>query len=189
VIQGPDVTNDDSLKRLATEPAATRELAHTLLPAAYARLRAIAADQRRRMPIDTLNTTALVNEAFLRIDSSKSNMDREQYFLLFATVVRNTLVDYIRARRAQKRDAPMVHLDAIGPIAFEARDIDRLLTIDAALTAMREHHPRLVQVVELRYFAGFENLEIAQILGVTERTIGRDWLHARARLAEVLDVD
>jgi DNA-directed RNA polymerase specialized sigma24 family protein len=63
------------------------------------------------------------------------------------------------------------------------------LTIDAALTAMREHHPRLVQVVELRYFAGFENLEIAQILGVTERTIGRDWLHARARLAEVLDVD
>lgn len=189
MIQGPDVTNDDSLKRLATEPAATLELAHTLLPAAYARLRAIAADQRRRMPIDTLNTTALVNEAFLRIDSSKSNMDREQYFLLFATVVRNTLVDYIRARRAQKRDAPMVHLDAIEPIAFEARDIDRLLTIDAALTAMREHHPRLVQVVELRYFAGFENLEIAQILGVTERTIGRDWLHARARLAEVLDVD
>jgi len=162
-------------------------LKHTLLPAAYARLRAIAAGQRRRMPVGTLNTTALVNEAFLRIPSAHTSMDRERYFALFASVVRNTLIDHVRARRAQKRAAPIVTLTDDTPIAFEARDVDRLLAIDAALTAMHASHARLVQVVEMRFFAGFENQEIADLLGVTEKTVRRDWLQARALLSEVLD--
>ena len=65
--------------------------------------------------------------------------------------------------------------------------MDRLLAIDAALTRMRDEHARLVQVVEMRFFAGFENQEIAELLGVTEKTVRRDWLQARALLAEVLD--
>lgn len=171
----------------AADPAG--ELNQSLLPAAYARLRAIAAGQRRRMPVGTLNTTALVNEAFLRIASSHAHADRERYFALFASVVRNTLIDHIRFRHAQKRDAPMVSLGDEAPIAFEARDMDRLLAIDAALTSMRDRHARLVRVVEMRFFAGFENLEIAELLGVTEKTVRRDWLQARALLAEVLDDD
>ncbi len=167
----------------------TADLKQSLLPAAYARLRAIAARQRRRMPVATLNTTALVNEAFLRIPSAHGNKDREHYFALFAGVVRNTLIDYIRARSAQKRDAAIVTLADDSPIAFEARDMDRLLAIDAALTAMRTRHSRLVRVVEMRFFAGFENQEIADLLGVTEKTIRRDWLQARALLSEVLDDD
>ena len=162
-------------------------LTRTLLPAAYARLRAIAAGQRRRMPVATLNTTALVNEAFLRIASTETGSDRERYFALFARVVRNTLIDHIRARRTQKRDAPIVSLLENDPIAFEERDMDRLLAIDAALTRMRAEHTRLVQVVEMRFFAGFENQEIAELLGLTEKTVRRDWLQARALLAEVLD--
>ncbi len=167
----------------------TAALEQSLLPAAYARLRAIAAGQRRRMPVATLNTTALVNEAFLRLPSTHGSKDREHYFALFAVVVRNTLIDYIRARSAQKRDAPLVTLADDSPIVFEARDMDRLLAIDAALSAMRTRHARLVQVVEMRFFAGFENQEIADLLGVTEKTIRRDWLQARALLSEVLDDD
>lgn len=181
------MSRGDSGDPETSSAAVTSELAATLLPAAYARLRAIAAGQRRRLPVDTLNTTALVNEAFLRLTPEKSPINREHYFALFATVVRHALIDHIRARRSQKRDVSVVSLGDAQPLAFEARDMDRLLAIDTALTEMRAHHHRLVQVVEMRFFAGFENQEIADFLGVTEKTVRRDWLQARALLAEVLD--
>lgn len=181
------MSNDNQGDVQTSNAGAAGELERTLLPAAYARLRAIAAGQRRHMPVATLNTTALVNEAFLRIASNHASGDRERYFALFARVVRNTLIDHIRSRRALKRDAPMVSLAEDDPIAFEERDMDRLLAIDAALTTMRTEQVRLVQVVEMRFFAGFENQEIADLLGVTEKTVRRDWLQARALLADVLD--
>ena len=165
------------------------DLTASLLPAAYARLRAIAAGQRRRLQVDTLNTTALVNEAFLRLSSSVSQLGRERYFALFASAVRNALIDHIRKQRAQKRDVAMDSLSENPGIEFEARDIDRLLSIDTALSAMRPGHERMVKVVEMRFFAGFDNFEIAGLLGVTEKTVRRDWLQARAILAEVLDDD
>lgn len=181
--------HDDHCDELTSPTEPSGDLERTLLPAAYARLRAIAAGQRRRMPVGTLNTTALVNEAFLRIAPDNANADRERYFALFARVVRNTLIDHIRSRRTQKREAVLASLPEDDSIAFEQRDMDRLLAIDAALTSMRTQHARLVQVVEMRFFAGFENQEIAELLGVTEKTVRRDWLQARALLAEVLDDD
>ncbi len=181
------MSHDKQGNVLASEAEPQDDLAQTLLPAAYARLRAIAAGQRRRMPVETLNTTALVNEAFLRIAPAHGSGDREHYFALFARVVRNTLIDHIRSRLVLKRDVSMVSLAEDDPLAFEERDMDRLLAIDAALTAMRATHARLVQVVEMRFFAGFENQEIAELLGLTEKTVRRDWLQARALLAEVLD--
>lgn len=183
------MSHDKQSNALTSEADLHDDLAQTLLPAAYARLRAIAAGQRRRMPVETLNTTALVNEAFLRIASAYGSGDRERYFALFARVVRNTLIDHIRSRRVQKRDVSIVSLAEDDPLALEERDMDRLLAIDAALTAMRAKHARLVQVVEMRFFAGFENQEIAELLGLTEKTVRRDWLQARALLAEVLDDD
>ncbi|MEO8460851.1 MAG: ECF-type sigma factor [Dokdonella sp.] len=183
------MSHDHQGDALIFEADPAGDLEQTLLPAAYARLRAIAAGQRRRMPVGTLNTTALVNEAFLRIASTHASADRERYFALFARVVRHTLIDHIRSRRAQKRETPLPSLAEDDPIAFQERDMDRLLAIDAALTRMRAEHARLVQVVEMRFFAGFENQEIAELLGVTEKTVRRDWLQARALLAEVLDDD
>ena len=183
------MSHDNQCDAPTSEADPASDLAQTLLPAAYARLRAIAAGQRRHLPVATLNTTALVNEAFLRIAPSPASADRERYFALFARVVRNTLIDHIRSRRTQKRDAPIVSLAEGDQIAFEERDMERLLAIDSALTTMRTQHARLVQVVEMRFFAGFENQEIAELLGVTEKTIRRDWLQARALLAEVLDDD
>jgi RNA polymerase sigma factor (TIGR02999 family) len=164
-------------------------ITQSFLPAAYARLRAIAAGQRRSIAVATLNTTALVNEGFLRMASATPGMDREHYFALFATVVRGALIDHIRARRAQKRDGLEVSLVEAAQAEFADRDMDRLLAIDTALNTMRGQHARLVQVVEMRFFAGFENQEIADLLGVTEKTVRRDWLQARALLAEVLDDD
>lgn len=182
---------DDQGGAVTGGEGSVEELEQSLLPAAYARLRAIAAGQRRRMPVATLNTTALVNEAFLRIAPTPISTDRERYFALFARVVRNTLIDHVRGLRAQKRDAPLASVDVNGEeaIAFEARDIDRLLAVDTALNQMRARHERLVRVVEMRFFAGFENEEIAEVLGVAEKTVRRDWLQARALLAEVLDDD
>ena len=181
------MSHDNEGDVLTSEADPASDLEQTLLPAAYARLRAIAAGQRRRMPVATLNTTALVNEAFLRIASTHASGDRERYFALFARVVRNTLIDHIRSRRTQKRDAPIVSVADDDSIAFEERDMDRLLAIDSALTTMRSQHTRLVQVVEMRFFAGFENKEIAELLGLTEKTVRRDWLQARALLSGVLD--
>ena len=103
-----------------------------LLPAAYARLRAIAAGQRRRLPVNTLNTTALVNEAFLRAAGTRPAADREHYFARFAQIVRSALIDHIRARQAQKRAAPLAALSEADGIEIETGDYDRLLAIDNA---------------------------------------------------------
>lgn len=189
MFQGNGLSHDDQREVPESTTVPDAELERTLLPAAYARLRAIAAGQRRRIPVATLNTTALVNESFLRIAPTQAGTDREHYFALFARVVRNTLIDHIRSRRAQKRDVPLVSLSDAESIFFEERDMDRLLAIDHALSGMRAQHARLVQVVEMRFFAGFENQEIAELLGVTEKTVRRDWLQARALLSEVLDDD
>jgi len=161
-----------------------------LLPAAYARLRAIAAGQRRRLPVETLQTTALVNEAWLRLaDAQRAGTERAQFFGLFAHVVRNVLIDHVRARRAQKRDAPLATLDGLELPDPSAPELERLLQIDEALSRLSQAHQRLVQVVEMRFFAGYDNHEIADILGVNEKTVRRDWLMARALLAKILDAD
>lgn len=168
------------------------EASEVLLPAAYARLRAIAAGQRRRLPVDTLQTTALVNEAWLRLATKPADPgERERFFGLFGTVVRNVLVDHVRARQAQKRHGPheVVGLDAgLNELQdASAPAFEQLLAIDTALQQMAAQHERLVRVVELRFFAGYENQEIAEIFGVNEKTVRRDWLMARALLAELLD--
>ncbi len=172
------------------------ELHDALRPAAYARLRAIAASARRRLHSETLNTTALVSEAYLRIaesqlraGTSSAPVDRAAFFSLFASVVRHTLIDQLRSRSADKRRGEHTTLSNAPPLSFDPAETQRLLAVDAALQDLAEHHPRLVQVVEMRFFAGYDNHEIASLLGVNEKTVRRDWLQARALLAEALDDD
>lgn len=175
---------------------ASTDLHEALRPAAYARLRAIAAGARRRLPSETLNTTALVSEAYLRIAESQlrggeqtAALDRAGFFALFASVVRNTLIDQLRARSADKRQGQHTTLSRALPLAFDVAEAQRLLAVDTALQSLAQQHPRLVQVVEMRFFAGYDNHEIAALLGVNEKTVRRDWLQARALLAEALDDD
>lgn len=175
------------------DPKSSIDSQTALLPAAYARLRAIAAGQRRRLPVDTLQTTALVNEAWLRLGRQRGDPgERERFFGLFGAVVRHVLVDHVRGRQAQKREGQRQRLALDAALDSELPDaaapaLDQLLAIDAALKRMADRHERLVRVVELRFFAGYENQEIAEIFGVNEKTVRRDWLLARAMLAELLD--
>lgn len=134
---------------------------------------------------ETLSTTALVHEAYLRFAQSGSRfVDRKHFFATAARAMRQILVDYLRAQRAQKRGAGAVHEDLDG--AHELADgqafgVD-LLILDAALTELEKCMPRAAQVVQLRFFAGLDDREIGQIVGVEESTVRRDWLKARGWL-------
>lgn len=167
------------------EPAALDRLVHL----AYEDLRRVARGQLRRLrPGDTLDTTALVHEAYLRlVDQTRVQWrDRGHFLAVSATAMRQILIDYARTRTRQKRgggEAP-APLDEMSVGA--ADEAHQLLEIDLALQRLAEEEPRLVRVVECRYFAGYSEQETAEALGVSLRTAQRDWLRARAWLRAAL---
>lgn len=153
-------------------------------PDAYAHLRRIARGHlRRHRPGATLNTTAVVHEAYLKLagDPERYN-DQEHFFAVASTAMRQLLVDHARRRLADKRGGGAVHvaLDE-ATIADEAGGID-VLEIDGALRALAAHDPVLERVVECRFFAGLSVEETARALGRSARSIERDWARARAYL-------
>jgi RNA polymerase sigma factor (TIGR02999 family) len=156
-----------------------------LMGMVYPELRKLAAVyMARERPNHTLQPTALVNEAYLRLidrpDISWKN--RSHFFAVAAQAMRHILVDKARARRAGKRGGPrqQVTLDDVAAIA-EAPSID-LLALDEALTRLAALDPRQSRLVELRFFGGLSLEEAAQIVGVSDRTAKRDWKMARAWL-------
>ena len=156
-----------------------------LLPLVYGRLTVLAKSARRSVDQhSTLNTTALVNEAYLRLRTVPrlDIDDRNRFFALCAQLMRRILVDHARKRSAAKRQA-------IEDPALEVpRDgIETLLGIDAAIETLRSRHPRLVELIECRFFAGYTQDETAQVLGLSDRTIRRDWLKAKALLIAELE--
>lgn len=157
-----------------------------LFEAVYAELRRMAAGQlRHERPDHTLQPSALVNEAYLRLlGAAEVGWDnRAHFFKTAAGVMRNILVDHARAKRAHKRDGRLqrVELDW-EPAAFADNDIERVIAVDDALRKLAEWDARQAKVVELRYFAGFDVVETAEILGVSEKTVKRDWSMAKAWL-------
>lgn len=160
-----------------------------LLPLVYEELRRIAHRQlRRERPGHTLNTTALVHEAYLRlVDQTRARwVDRAHFFAVAAGVMRRILVDYARRFRAAKRggDAQRVDLDA-AELSLDQRS-EVLIGLDEALGRLAELNPRLSQVVEYRFFGGMTEEETAEALGVTDRTVRRDWMKAKAWLSREL---
>ncbi len=138
----------------------------------------------------TLQPTALVHEAFLRlVDQRAASFDsRRHFFAVAATIMRRILVDHARRAQADKRDHRLVvplqdFMDAAAP-----EPTHEVLEIDEALNQLAALDPRQAQVVELRYFAGLSVAETATVLGVSERTVKRDWAVARAFLHRKLDV-
>jgi RNA polymerase sigma factor (TIGR02999 family) len=137
----------------------------------------------------TLQPTALVHEAYLRVYGGKipELIDQKQILYVLARAMRHALVDYARHRSADKRAAPE-HLDSIGPVLDnDYRLMADLLTINEALSELREISKRQVQVVELRYFAGMTEEETAQVQNVSRETVKLDWRFARAWLKQRLD--
>jgi RNA polymerase sigma factor (TIGR02999 family) len=174
----------DLLARAKHGDAAAAERAIMLL---HSELHAIAAGyMRRERSSHTLQPTALVNEAFLRLPSGLETVrDRHHFFALAAQAMRHVLVDHARRRRANKRGghAVRVTLSAVG--GAESIDID-VLALDDSLTALAAIDERAARVVELRFFCGYTDKEVAEALGLGVATVRRDWEFARAWLRKRL---
>ncbi|MBD3162679.1 MAG: sigma-70 family RNA polymerase sigma factor [Candidatus Eisenbacteria bacterium] len=139
-------------------------------------------------PGDTLHTTALVNEVYLKLfDQSRLDIrDRSHFFALASRVMRQILVDHFRSRHAEKRGAGVPHMDLeAAEIPIEARGT-AILELDAALRKLARIDERLSRVVDYRFFGGMTEAEIGEILGVTDRTVRNDWVKARAWLRREL---
>lgn len=161
-----------------------------LLPLVHADLRRLARAQRRQLePGETLSTTALVNEAYLKLRRADypGLANRAHFFSLVARAMRQILIDHARTRLAEARRMQHVQRELDEKPIEDARELARLLEVDSALDELEKVQPRLAQVVLYRYFAGYSATETAELLDVTERTINRDWQKARAFLSIALD--
>ncbi len=142
----------------------------------------------RERPGQTLQTSALVNEAYLRlIDASHVDwQDRAHFFAVAARIMRQVLIQYARARHASKRGADAVKVEfSEASLPSPERDAD-LIALDDALNVLAETDAREAKVVEMRFFGGLSEAETAHVLGVSDRTVRRDWDHARAWLLREL---
>jgi RNA polymerase sigma factor (TIGR02999 family) len=161
-----------------------------VFPLIYEELRQVAHRHlRRERPGHTLGTTALVHEAYIRmVDLTRVEwQDRVHFLSMAARAMRRILVDHARAHCAERRGR------GVSPVALDEElvaadaEADELAALDDALARLNAYSPRLVQVVEYRFFAGMTEEEAATALGVTPRTIRRDWVKARGLLRHALD--
>jgi RNA polymerase sigma factor (TIGR02999 family) len=169
----------------AGEAGASSQLVERLYP----ELRRIARRQLGRWrPGGTLGTGTLVHEAYLKlIDQTQVDwQDRSHFFAITAHAMRQVLVEYARRRKAEKGGSgrDRVGIDA-REIAIQ-RQADRLLAVDGLLERLGEVEPRLLQVVECRFFAGFSEAETAEALRVSSRAVEQDWLRAKAWLRQAI---
>jgi RNA polymerase sigma factor (TIGR02999 family) len=162
-----------------------------LTPIVYAELHRIA---RRSMADERdghlLQPTALVNEAFIRLlgDAPTEWSSRAHFFGFAARLMRQILIDFARAQMAEKRGnrSPHLGLSSAGELHDSQSDPVDLIDLDRVLHELAQLDPRQSQIVELRYFGGLENAEIAAVLGISEPTVGRAWRIARAWLFDRL---
>jgi RNA polymerase sigma factor (TIGR02999 family) len=164
-------------------PGAESPETHAVFQLAYDQIRRLARHVRRERPSDTLSTTALVNEAFIKVcDHFGSGADAEHIKAVTVRAMRHILVDHVRRRSAEKRGGGQaaVTLDDLIDEG-QSHGLD-LVAVDAALRGLETISPRLATVVEMHVFAGFDMQEIATQLGIAERTAFRDWRKARAYL-------
>jgi RNA polymerase sigma factor (TIGR02999 family) len=175
---------DDLLR--ASHPDALEQL----MPLVYEELKRLA---HRHLAADgaiTLSTTELVHETFLKLRGASTDWDsRAHFFGAASRAMRQLLVDFARRRNAVRRggDIEIVSLGE-GDTAIEV-ELDEILAVDSALEQLELVDPRLRVIVDLRFFAGLSETEIARMLDVSTRTIEREWLKARLVLLEALRED
>jgi len=139
-----------------------------------------------------LNTTALVHESFLRLSGRVEALhfdSRGHFYAYAARVMRSVIVDLVREHAADRRGggAALLTLDTVVANGLASPEDAEALRVNEALNALATVEPRLAQVVEMRYFAGMTDAEIADVLGLTDRTVRRDWDKARLLLRSMLD--
>ena len=180
------MTNGDVTRLLEAVGTGDRTAFDRLYRAVYEELRRMAeANMRRERPGHTLQPTALVNEAYLRLAPDSSNWeDRRHFFGAAAEAMRRILVDHARQRRADKRggEYERVTLTESGLNVATTDDGLDVLQMDAALDELRAESTRLADLVTLRFFAGLSIEDTAQALAISPATAKRDWAFARAWL-------
>lgn len=175
---------------LAEASGGNVEALNRLVPLVYGELRKIAhAQLRRERAGHTLNTTALVHEAYVKlVDQDRVEWrDRAHFYGVAAQAMRRILVNYAEARRAQKRGggAEKVALDE-SLIALDDTELDELLALDQALDRLKGFNPRGAQVVEYRFFGGLQHQEVAEVMDVSTATVRRAWTAAKSWLRREL---
>ena len=163
--------------------------AEKLLPLVYDELRKLAAARlAQEKPGQNLQATALVHEAYLRlVDAERVPWeDRARFLALAATAMRRIVIDNARRRATEKRGGGRARLDLEAVQLPAEESAEALLALNDALQRLEALNARLARVVECRFFAGMSDAEAAAALGVTERTVRRDWVKARGWLATVM---
>lgn len=161
-----------------------------LVALVYDDLRAIA---HRRLPSqrsgETLATTALVNEVFLRLVGYAGGHweSRAQFFAFASRAMRHILVDHARRAQAEKRGGAVVRVALDDEAVADPDGARDVLGVDEAVERLAGRHPRMARVVELRFFGGLSVTETAEVLGTSARTVEREWTRAKAYLLELLD--
>lgn len=180
----PDVT-----RLLVAWQGGDQEAFARLIPLVYHELRALAhARMRGQAPGPTLQTTALVHEAYLRLVDERRVpwQNRAHFFAVCAKAMRCILVDAARARHAQKRGGQVAMVPFDEARVWPPEPPGQVLALDEALTELSKEDPRKARVVELRYFGGLTVEETADALGVSAETVARDWKLAKLRLVRAL---
>ncbi len=172
------------------DPDDSRRGASSLSPTVYAELRGLAAAYlRAERPGHTLQATALVHEAYLKLMNQPgfSSRDRTRTIAMAAHAIRRILVDHARTRGRRKRGGERGRIPLVESVAFTSAPGLDLLDLDAALERLAGQSPQRAEIVEMRFFAGMTAEEMARVLGVSSRTVERDWRYARAWLYRELN--
>ena len=162
-----------------------RDALERLIPIVYEDLRRVAARyMRSEGPGHTLQTTALVHEAFIRLTKEQDRTweNRAHFFAVAAQIMRNLLVDHARAATRVKRGGGAAPLSLDEAPALTSAEPEVMLALDEALRRLAEIDPRASRIVELRYFVGLSNEEVAGVMGTSSKTVTRDWQTAKAWL-------
>ncbi|HEV3202525.1 MAG TPA: sigma-70 family RNA polymerase sigma factor [Bryobacteraceae bacterium] len=172
-------------KLLAEVQSGDRRAESQLAVLVYGELHRMAARYMRREQADnSLQATILVHEAYLRLVNQEDQtwQNRAHFFATAARLMRQILIDHARNRNAAKRGGPHVDLRLDDLIVVSDDRLEQVIAIDEALTRLAERDARLARIVEMRFFAGLTEEEIAEVLGVSPRTVKRDWRVAKAWL-------
>jgi RNA polymerase sigma factor (TIGR02999 family) len=179
----------DHVTRILREFDERDNAADQLLPLVYDHLQAIAHRRLRQERVGhTLQATALVHEAFIKLVGDKQStwQDRGHFFRVAAEAMRRILIDHARKKKSQKRGGgrPVVPLSVID--LAEDHDPQQIIALDEALQTLEQEDPRAAEIVQLRFFAGLSVEETVEAMGLSERTVMREWAFARARLFQLL---
>lgn len=177
-----------STQRDVDQAPEERQALDQLFSLAYEELRRLAASVKRGDPSNTLSTTALVNEAWLKLEKSPgvASTSRLHFKRIAARAMRQLLVESARRRNAHKRGEGAAILVTFEDSLYSTSTHQDLLALDVALTELGRLEPRQAMIVESRFFGGLEVSEISSLIGVSEATILRDWRAAKAWLGQAL---